>query len=404
MTKIAIAGNTGPKVRSDCQITLEITQSKGLQIEMKSKVASMFGDDILKQCKELLEFFGIKNAKLSIDDKGALPFVIAARFEAAVKQLVDSEKEFWPEMIKENLYKSKRDKFRFSRLYLPGNTPAMMLNAGIHNPNAIILDLEDAVAPAKKDEARLLVRNALRTVNYYGAERMVRINQGERGIEDLKYLIPHNVHLLLVPKCESAEYIKRLDVEIDALKKKYKIKDPVFYMPIIESAMGVEKAFEIATSSPNVVSLAIGLEDFTADLGTKRTKEATESLYARTRLVNAAKAAGIQPIDSVFSDVGDMEGLFENVKTSKGLGFEGMGCIHPRQIRVIHQGFAPTKDEIEKAQKIVLAFEEAESKGLGVVALGTKMIDPPVVKRALKTIVLALELELISKDWRTNND
>lgn len=404
MTKIAIAGNTGPKVRSDCQITLEITKANGLQIEMKSKVASMFGDDILKQCNDLLKFFEIKNAKLSIDDKGALPFVIAARFEAAVKQVIDTEKEFWPEMIKENTYKSKRDKFRFSRLYLPGNTPSMMLNAGIHNPNGIILDLEDAVAPAKKDEARLLVRNALRTVNYYGAERMVRINQGDRGIEDLKYLIPHNVHLLLVPKCESADYIKRLDKEIEILKKQHKVKEPVYYMPIIESALGVEKAFEIAVSSPNVVSLAIGLEDFTADLGTKRTKEATESFYARTRLVNAAKAAGIQPIDSVFSDVGDMEGLLENVKTSKGLGFEGMGCIHPRQIRVIHEGFAPTKDEIEKAQKIVLAFEEAEAKGLGVVSLGTKMIDPPVVKRALKTIVLALELGLISKDWRTNND
>ncbi|MBN2681581.1 MAG: citrate lyase acyl carrier protein [Bacteroidales bacterium] len=404
MTKIAIAGNSGPKVRSDCQITLELTNTKGLQIEMKSKVASMFGDDILKQCNELLKFFEIKNAKLSIDDKGALPFVIAARFEAAVKQIIDTDKEFWPEMINENTYKSKRDKFRFSRLYLPGNTPSMMLNAGIHNPNGIILDLEDAVAPAKKDEARLLVRNALRTVNYYGAERMVRINQGERGIEDLKYLIPHNVHLLLVPKCESADYIKRLDKEIEILKKQHKVKEPIYYMPIIESALGVEKAFEIAVSSTNVVSLAIGLEDFTADLGTKRTKEATESFYARTRLVNAAKAAGIQPIDSVFSDVGDMEGLLENVKTSKGLGFEGMGCIHPRQIRVIHEGFAPTKDEIEKAQKIVLAFEEAEAKGLGVVSLGTKMIDPPVVKRALKTIVLALELGLISKDWRTNND
>lgn len=404
MTKIAIAGNTGPKVRSDCQITLEITKSKGIQIEMKSKVASMFGDDILQQCQDLLDFFEIKNAILKIDDKGALPFVIAARFEAAVKQLLETDKEYWPEMINENKYRSKRDKFRFSRLYLPGNTPSMMLNAGIHYPNGIILDLEDAVAPAKKDEARLLVRNALRKVDYYGAERMVRINQGDRGIEDLKYIIPHNLHLLLVPKCESADYIKRLDNEIDKIKKHHKIKEPIFYMPIIESAMGVENAFEIATASPNVVSLAIGLEDFTADLGTKRTKEASESFYARTRLVNAAKAAGIQPIDSVFSDVGDMEGLFENVKTSKGLGFEGMGCIHPRQIKVIHEGFTPTKDEIEKAQKIVVAFEEAEAKGLGVVSLGTKMIDPPVVKRALKTIDLALELGKISKDWRTNND
>ncbi|OFY37630.1 MAG: hypothetical protein A2W91_09610 [Bacteroidetes bacterium GWF2_38_335] len=307
-------------------------------------------------------------------------------------------------MLKQNKYKSSAERFRFSRLYLPGNTPNLMLSAGIHQPNGIILDLEDAVAPAKKDEARYLVRNALRQVDFYGAERMVRINQGQRGIDDLKFLIPHNVHLLLVPKCEDPAYIKKLDVEIEKIKKVHKIKDPVFYMPIIESAMGVEKAYEIATVSKNVVSMAIGLEDFTADLGVKRTKEATESFFARARLVNACKAAGIQPIDSVFSDVGDMEGLAANVKMSKSLGFEGMGCIHPRQIRVIHENFAPEADEIDKAKKIVNAFIVAEEQGLGVVSLGTKMIDPPVVKRAQKTIDLAINLGLISKNWRTEDE
>jgi citrate lyase subunit beta/citryl-CoA lyase len=171
-------------------------------------------------------------------------------------------------------------------------------------------------------------------------------------------------------------------------------------MPIIESALGVEKAFEIATASENVVALAIGLEDYTADLGTRRTNEAVESFYARTRLVNACKAARIQAIDSVFSDVGDMEALRENVKVSKGLGFEGMGCIHPRQIKVIHESFAPESDEIEKAKKVVNAFIDATEKGLGVVSLGTKMIDPPVVKRAETTINLAISLGLISENWR----
>jgi citrate lyase subunit beta/citryl-CoA lyase len=170
-------------------------------------------------------------------------------------------------------------------------------------------------------------------------------------------------------------------------------------MPIIESALGVEKAFEIATASQNVVAMAIGLEDYTADLGVSRTKDAKESLYARTRIVNACKAAGIQPIDSVFSDVADEEGLRINVKNSKELGFEGMGCIHPRQIAPIHESFAPEKSEIEKAQKIINAFKEAEEKGLGVVSLGTKMIDAPVVKRAQTTVKLAIELGLIEKDW-----
>ena len=402
--KIAISGNTGQRIRSDCQITLELTDNSGIQIELNSKVKIMFGDDIINQCKSTLEFFEIENAKVFIEDKGALQFVISARLEYAIKQLINTDKQFLPDIIEENKYKSSKERFRFSRLYLPGNTPSMMLNAGIHFPNGIILDLEDAVAPAKKDEARFLVRNALRQVNFYGAERMVRINQGERGIEDLKYIVPHNVHVIIVPKCENAEDIKKLDTEIEKIKSKNNITEQIFYMPIIESALGVEKAFEIDVASENVAALAIGLEDFTADLGVKRTKVATESLYARTRLVNACKAAGIQPIDSVFSDVGDMDGLKENVRISKSLGFEGMGCIHPRQISVIHENFAPEADEIEKAKKIVNAFIEATEKGLGVISLGTKMIDPPVVKRAQNTINLAINLNIISKNWRTDDE
>jgi citrate lyase subunit beta/citryl-CoA lyase len=170
-------------------------------------------------------------------------------------------------------------------------------------------------------------------------------------------------------------------------------------MPIIESATGIEKCYEIINASSNVVAVAVGLEDYTADIGVQRTAEGKESLYARTRLINAAKASKIQPIDSVFSDVGDNEGLIRNVAESKSLGFEGMGCIHPRQIAIIRQGFTPGGDEIEKAKRIVMAFEEASGKGLGVVSLGTKMIDPPVVARAQKSIMLAVKLGIIGKNW-----
>jgi citrate lyase subunit beta/citryl-CoA lyase len=171
-------------------------------------------------------------------------------------------------------------------------------------------------------------------------------------------------------------------------------------MPIIENAKGVLNAFPIACSCENIVAMAIGLEDYTADLGTRRTPEGTESFFARSMVVNASRAAGIQPIDSVFSDIADMDALRKNVLQSKALGFEGMGCIHPRQIRVIHETYAPAPEEIEKAKKIVLAFEEAEAKGLGVVALGTKMIDQPVVKRALKTISLAVNLKKLEENWK----
>lgn len=395
----ATSGNSGPKIRSDCEITLELRNSDGIQIELKSKVEVLYGESIRQQCIGVLDYFGIKNALLTIDDSGALPFVLSARLESAIKSLSQSEGEYLPAMLEENRYSTSSDIFRFSRLYLPGNIPGMMINAGLHSADGIILDLEDSVAPDRKDEARILVRNALRQVDFKGAERMVRINQGERGLKDLEYIVPHNVNLILIPKCESTLTVKSIESKILEIKNRYGLSNPVHLMPIIETALGVEMAFEIARSSPAIVAIAIGLEDFTADLGVPRTQEGKESFYARTRIINAAKAAGIQPIDSVFSDVGDMEALHQNVLSSKALGFEGMGCIHPRQIQVIKNGFAPGAEEIDKSKKIVLAFEDARKKGLGVVALGTKMIDQPVVARAQKTIDLAVSLGLLSGNW-----
>ena len=161
MTK-SVTGNAGPRVRSDVEVTIEITGSGGLELTIKSKVKSMYGKAIETQCRDLLTFFGVKNARLSVNDTGALPFVIAARVEAAVRALTGTTTSFLPEMIAENNYPSLKDRFRFSRLYLPGNNPGMFLNAGLHSPDGVILDLEDSVAPDKKDEARILVRNALR--------------------------------------------------------------------------------------------------------------------------------------------------------------------------------------------------------------------------------------------------
>jgi len=396
---VAIAGNTGPKVRSDCEVTLELKSEGGIIIELESKVKVLYGESIKSLAASVLGFFGIKSALVRINDSGALPFVISARLEAALKQLITTDLDYLPDIIPENRYSTDRDRFRFSRLYLPGNTPGLMINAGLHSAEGIILDLEDSVAPEKKDEARILVRNALRQVNFFGAEKMVRINQGKRGLEDLGYVIPHNVNLILIPKCESADFVRSVDSEIVSLSQRNKLNNRIFLMPVVESALGIENSFEIARSCENVVAMAIGLEDYTADLGVPRTAEGNESFYARTRIVVAAKAAGIQPIDSVFSDVGDIEGLRQNVKVSKALGFEGMGCIHPRQIQVIRQGFAPDAEEIDKSRKIMFAFEAARLKGLGVVALGTKMIDPPVVARAQKTLDLAVRLGLLSADW-----
>lgn len=397
----SLAGKRGDNIRSDCYIEIQLKQSGGIKLDLKSKVDVMYGESIRKLIFEMCDFFNLKDAKIVCEDYGALPFVIAARFELAVKRLFpDTKKEFLLPIIKQNNYTSSKDRLRRTRLYLPGNEPKFFINAGLHSPDGIILDLEDSVAPTEKDAAQLLVRNALRSVDFYGAERMVRINQLPNGLNDLQFIVPHNVHVILIPKCESAEQVLAVEKEVEKLRKKFNVKNEIYFMPIIESALGVIKSYEIASASKNNCALAIGLEDYTADIGTQRTNEGRESIFARQMLVNAARAAGIQPIDTVFSDVADMEGLRQSVLEAKALGFEGKGCIHPRQIPVVHQAFAPTAEEIEKAKKIVLAFEEAEKKGLGVVALGSKMIDPPVVKRAQKMIDLAILNNILEKNWR----
>ena len=399
--KTSEAGNKGDKIRSDCWVSLKVGDGiKGVNLNLESKVKVLYGDSIKDLIFDMMKFFGIKDVEIEMVDTGALPFVIMARIEAAIKRLgLDKGKKYLPSWEYE-FKRSERDRFRRSRLYLPGDQPKFFLNAAIHKPDGLILDLEDSVAPPAKDAARILVRNALRSIDFKGAERMVRINQLPLGYEDLEEVIPQKVDLILIPKVEFPEQIKEIDRKVDEILKENPDTFDPYYMPIIESAAGVMNAYSIAKASKRIVALAIGLEDYTADIGTQRTNEGRESFFARSMLVNAAKAAGIQAIDTVFSDVNDMEGLRESVIEAKSLGFDGKGCIHPRQIRVIHEAFAPTEKEIEKAKKIVLAFEEAERKGLGVVSLGSKMIDPPVVKRALRTINLALKEGLINENWR----
>ena len=396
-----IGGRRGEDVRSDCYIAIEPKGSGGIGIGLKSKVKSMYGESLAGLVKRGLEFFGIENAAVEVEDQGALPFVVMARLETAVKRLNPSEtREFLPEIRPECEYPPQRMRVRRSRLYLPGNEARFMINAGLHKPDGVILDLEDSVHPSEKDAARLMVRNALRQVDFFDAERMVRINQGDLGLRDLESVVPHNVHVVLIPKCESPDQVKAVDAEIANIRKERNIKTDVYLMPIIESALGAIRAYEIAVASPNNVALTIGLEDYTADIGTRRSTEGRESFWARSAVVNAARAAGLQPIDTVFSDVSDMDGLRSSVLEAKALGFDGKGCIHPRQIRVIHEAFAPTEAEVERAVKIVRAFEDAEKKGLGVVSLGSKMIDPPVVKRALHTVDMAVAAGVLDADRR----
>ncbi len=395
-SRSAEAGHWGTEIRSYLHVAFEARDLGGIEISLQSRVAPYYGDAILEQARAVLAELGVKHARVAIHDEGALPFTIGARIEAAARRAGAGQGKRWLPEQHPLPSPSPKERLRRSRLYLPGSEPKYFINAALHAPDAVILDLEDSVHRGEKDAARILVRNALRAVDFGACERMVRINQLPLGLEDLAEIVGQSPDLILIPKVERPEQVAEVDRMIREIKTRDGITRPVWIMPILESAMGIENAAAIATASESVAALTIGLEDYTADLGVAKTAEGRESQFARFRVVNAARAAGVQAIDSVYGDVGDMDGLRRWGEASRAMGFEGMGCIHPGQIRVIHEAFQPTAAEIAKAQRIVAAFEEAQSKGLGVVSLGSKMIDPPVVNRALKLVERAKAMGAIS--------
>ena len=389
------AGRAGADVRSDLHVAFEERSAGGIELELRSRVDAYYGESLRTQVRGTLQTLGVANAFVSIIDEGALAFVIDARIEAAMRRAgMKPANPALPDALPLPP-PSARDRLRRSRLYLPGNEPKYFINAALHEPDAIILDLEDSVHPGEKDAARLLVRNALRAVDFGNCERMVRINQSPLGLADLEEIVPQSPDLILIPKVESAEQVREIDAVITGILNRTHSTRPLWLMPIVESAFGVENALAIANASPRNAAITIGLEDYTADMGVVKTGSGSESLYARQRLVNAARAAGLQAIDSVYGDVADEEGLLRWGEASRAMGFEGMGCVHPLQIRTIHRAFAPSAAEIEKAQRIAEAFAQAQSQGLGVVSLGSKMIDPPVVQRALKLVERARKMGLL---------
>lgn len=283
---------------------------------------------------------------------------------------------------------------RRSMLFLPGNAPGMIQNGGALRADAVILDLEDSVAPAEKDAARLLVRNALLLLDF-GCERIIRINAQESGYqeEDLEKIVPCAPEALMPPKSSSAESMRILDEKLTALEEKNGLPvGKIKLIPLIETALGIENAFAIATSSPRVAALFLGGEDLSADLRCKRTKSGEEILYARERLVMAARAAGIDAYDTPFTDAFDDDGLVADAKFAKALGFTGKAAVAPRHIPAINEIFSPTKEEIAYAEEVMKAIAEAKEMGKGAVSLHGKMIDAPVVERAKQTLEAAKAL------------
>ena len=281
---------------------------------------------------------------------------------------------------------------RRSMLFLPGNTPNMLINGNCLGADAVIFDLEDAVSPAEKDAARILVRNTMRYMDFRGCEIIVRINSIDTSYwkQDMDAIVPQNPSMLLLPKTGTAADILEADAYLTALEEKLGMEhNTVGLMALIETATGVENAFSIATASKRVRALFLGAEDLTADLQCKRTKEGREIEYARTRLVVAARAAGIAVYDTPFTDVNDDEGIWVDARLAKSLGFSGKASISPRHVEVINSVFSPTMKEIEYAYEVIDAIELAKQQGKGAIALHGKMIDAPIVARAQQTIAAA---------------
>ena len=286
---------------------------------------------------------------------------------------------------------------RRSMLFLPGNNPNMLINGGTLGADAIIFDLEDAVSPAEKDAARILVRNTMRYMDLGGCEKIVRINSVDTPYwqADIDAIAPQKPDLILLPKSATAEDIRLADAYITNAEEKLSLtSNTIGLMPLIETALGVENAFAIATATKRVKALFLGAEDLTADLQCKRTKESREIEYARTRLIVAARAAGVDVYDTPFTDVNDDEGIIADATLAKALGFTGKASISPRHVEVINTVFSPTVKEIDYAYEVIDAIELAKSQGKGAIALHGKMIDAPIVARAERTIEMAKALGL----------
>lgn len=285
-------------------------------------------------------------------------------------------------------------------MFIPGNNPGMMQDAHIYGPDAVMLDLEDSVALAEKDAARLLVYNALKSVDYGTIERVVRVNPltSPYGKKDVRAAISGGVHVIRMPKTETAQDVIDLEKEIGIVEKELHCEGRTQIMAAIESAQGIMNAFEIARASKRMMGIALGAEDYCANLKTTRSKAGTELLYARETIVVAARAAGIDALDTVYTDLNDMDSFREEVRFIKQLGFDGKSIINPRQIEIVNEVYAPTEKEIEKARAILAGIKEAEKKGSGVIAVNGKMVDRPVVMRAQRCIDLAIASGIISKE------
>ena len=428
----------GAKAKSDCLVAYEAGQEP-LEVEVRSSVGALFGAAIAAAARRAAAEFGVERGRFEIEDDGALDGAIAARAEAAFRKAgfariaaaAEAAEAAGPAAAPVAALRkpSSKDRPRRARLYLPGDQPHLAINAGLFGADCLIFDLEDAVAEERKFDARILVRVALeRGVMLGSSEIIVRVNplSGPYGADDLAEIVRARPQAIILPKCESAADVAEADRAIGDLEEAAGMpRGFVRLMPLVETAAGVLQAAAIAAASPRNVALCFGREDFSRDIRAVPLQQGAappaaaapqsaaapqvagvsaqaaaaapaaalagfgfagipgaESFLARQMIVFAARAAGIDPLDSVFADVDDEAGLIRSCAEARALGFAGKGVIHPVQIPVVLKAFRPTEKEAARAERIVAAFDAAIAEGRGAISVDGAMIDAPVAAKA----------------------
>jgi citrate lyase subunit beta / citryl-CoA lyase len=375
--KTTIIGSAGKTVRSDIKVTVTDLDSGPAQVSLVSSVESMYGDAIRRQIDSVLEEFGSPSLRIDAEDSGALPFVIQARLEAALAQHLSVPLSTINSVASQG---SDKNRLRRSRLYVPGGTPKLLPSIGLFGADSIILDLEDSVATSEKFAALALIRRALLSVDFGASEKLVRVNSGSQGLQEIAVLCPAGVEGFVLPKVESPSDI------LDAAKVLESQGSQAVLLPIIETAKGLHFSYEIASCHPRVAAIALGVEDYLADIGAERTETGGALEWAILKLVNSCRAAGVSPLGPIFGQVDDEEGMKNYAARVAALGCDGVGCLHPRQVAPAHAGLSPSPETLDKARRIVAAFDEAVSRGEGVLSLDGKMIDAPVAAQARLTL------------------
>lgn len=277
-------------------------------------------------------------------------------------------------------------------LYASGSTPINMIQAAFYNEDVLIYDLEDSVPASEKDAARLLIYQIIKNHRPKDKYIAIRVNgiYSEELEDDLQAAVRANPNCIRLPKVEYAKEVQNISARIGEIEKEAGLEvGKIEIICNIESYTGVLNAGEIAKADPRVVALAVSAEDLTASMKAQRTRQGLEVFYARNVILLACRAAGVDALDLVFSDINDEEGLREDTALAKNLGFDGKTLVHPRQIDVVNSFFTPSMKEIRYALRVLSAVEQGKKEGKGAVTLDGGMIDKPMELRALTTLAQA---------------